>query len=98
VYQKLLSSFRIVACSDGRQHNNRGMLFSVRSVQTCYKKDNLSNELAVRQSPAGKNMDREAKNIVSIRPQATTVKDTLDGEHLVRAVMICRVYELATAL
>jgi hypothetical protein len=78
----------------GLQHNNRGMLssarsakqqlnsnritvFSVRSVPTCYK-DNLSNELVVRQSPAGKNVDKEAEDIVGIRRKATTGKVTSD--------------------
>jgi pyrimidine operon attenuation protein/uracil phosphoribosyltransferase len=37
--------------------------------------DNLSNELVVRQSPAGKKVSTEAEEIVGIRHQATT------GEH-----------------
>jgi hypothetical protein len=38
--------------------------------------DSWSNELAVRHSPAGKNMSKEATDIVGIRHQATTGEDT----------------------
>jgi hypothetical protein len=38
--------------------------------------DNWSNELGVRQMPAGKNMSTEAEDIVGIRHQATTGEDT----------------------
>jgi hypothetical protein len=37
--------------------------------------DSLSNELVVRQLPAGKNMSMEAEEIVEIRHQATTGED-----------------------
>jgi hypothetical protein len=37
--------------------------------------DNLSNELLVRQSPAGTNVSTEAEDIVGIRHRATTVED-----------------------
>jgi hypothetical protein len=37
--------------------------------------DSSSNELVVRQSPAGKNMSTEAEDIVGIRHQVTTGED-----------------------
>jgi hypothetical protein len=37
--------------------------------------DSWSNELAVRQSPADKNVSTEAEKIVEIRHQATTDED-----------------------
>jgi hypothetical protein len=47
-------------------------VFSVQSVPRCYKQDNWSNELGVRQSPAGKNMSTEAEDIAATRQKATT--------------------------
>jgi hypothetical protein len=47
-------------------------MFFVRSVPRCYKQDSWSNELVVRQSPAGKNVSMEAEDVVGIHPQATT--------------------------
>jgi hypothetical protein len=38
--------------------------------------DSWSNELVVRQSPAGKNVSTEAEDIIGIRHQATTGEDT----------------------
>jgi hypothetical protein len=73
-------------------------VFSVRSVPRCYKQGKWRNELFMRQSPAGKNMSLEAEDIVEIRHQATTGEDTADWEDLVRAVVNCRVCELAIAL
>jgi hypothetical protein len=70
-------------------------VFSVRSVPRCYKQDSWSNELVVRQSPAGKNVSTEAEDIVGIHHQATTGEDTAD---LLRAVVNCRVCELPIAL
>jgi hypothetical protein len=52
-------------------------VFSVRSVPICNKRDSWSNELVVRQSPAGKNVRPEAGDIVEIRHQATTGEDRL---------------------
>jgi hypothetical protein len=37
--------------------------------------DSWSNELVVRQSPAGKNVSTEAEDIVGIRRKATTCGD-----------------------
>jgi hypothetical protein len=56
-------------------------LFSLLSVPKCYKQDSQlrvnswSNELAVRQLPAGINMSTEAEVIVGIYHQETTGKD-----------------------
>jgi hypothetical protein len=47
----------------------------VRSVPICYKQGSGSNELVVRQSPAGKNVSTEAEDIVEIRHQATAGED-----------------------
>jgi hypothetical protein len=58
--------------------NNRGMLFSVRSVPRCYKQGRWSNGLVVGQSPAGRNVSTEAEDIVGIRHQATIGEDTAD--------------------
>jgi hypothetical protein len=44
--------------------SNRGMVFSVWSVPRCYKQDNWNNDLVVRQSPAGKNVNTETEYIV----------------------------------
>jgi hypothetical protein len=41
--------------------------------------DSWSNELVVRQSPAGKNVSKEAEGTVGIRPQATTGGDSKLG-------------------
>jgi hypothetical protein len=79
-------------------NSNRGTVFSVRSVPRRHKQDNWSNELVVGQSPAGKNVSTEADDIVRIRHQATTGEDTSDWEDVLRAVVKCRVYELAIAL
>jgi hypothetical protein len=49
---------------------NRGTAFSVRSVPRCYKQDSCCNELIVRQSATGKNLNTEADDIVGIRQQA----------------------------
>jgi hypothetical protein len=40
----------------------------------------------------------EAENIVEFRHQATTDEDAADWEDIVRAVMNCRVCDLAIAL
>jgi hypothetical protein len=50
------------------------------------------------QSTAGKNVSMEAGNIVEIRHQAKTGEETADREDLVRAVVNCRVCEIAIAL
>jgi hypothetical protein len=51
----------------------------VRSVPWCYKQDKWRiNNLLMGQSPAGKNVSLEAEDIVEIRRQATTGKDTAD--------------------
>jgi hypothetical protein len=50
-------------------------VFSVQSFLICYKQDSWSNELAVRQSPAGKNVSMEAEDIVVICRQVTTGQD-----------------------
>jgi hypothetical protein len=63
------------------------------SVPKCYKQDNWSNELVVRQSPGGKIVI-----IVTIRHQATTGEDTADSEDVVRAVINYKMCELAIAL
>lgn len=49
----------------------------------------------MRQSPASKNVNTEAENIVGIRYQATTGVDTADCEDLVLAVANCTLGELA---
>jgi hypothetical protein len=54
----------------------------VLSILRCYKQNNQlgvdswSNELVVRQAPAGKNLSTEGEDIVDIRQQATTGEDT----------------------
>jgi hypothetical protein len=48
---------------------------SKRSVSRSYKQDNSSNELVVGYSPADKNINTEAEDIVGIRHQATTGED-----------------------
>jgi hypothetical protein len=55
-----------------QQNSERGMMFSVRSVSRCYKQYNWNSELIVGQSPAGKNLSMEAKDIVGIRHKART--------------------------
>jgi hypothetical protein len=57
-------------------------VLSARFVPRCYKQDSWSNELIVGQSPAGKNVSTEAEDIVGIRQQATTGKDTVEGGDL----------------
>jgi hypothetical protein len=71
-------------------------VFPVQSVARYYK-DSWSNELSVGQSPAGKNVGTEEKDIVGIRHQAIT-EDKADREDLARAVVNCTVCELAIAL
>jgi hypothetical protein len=56
-------------------YSDRENVVSVRSVARFYKQDSWSNELVVRQSPAGKNASTEAYDIVGIRRQATTGED-----------------------
>jgi hypothetical protein len=53
-------------------YNNTETMFFVWSMPRCYKQDTWSNELVVRQSPAGKNVNMEAEDIVAIRHQAMT--------------------------
>jgi hypothetical protein len=74
------------------------VVFAVRSVPRCYKQDSWSSELVVRQSPAGKNVSTEGEDIVWIRYRATIGEETADRGDLVRAVVNCRVCELAIAL
>jgi hypothetical protein len=62
-------------CAAAIGNNNRGTVFSVRSVPRCYKLDSWSNKLIVRQSPAGKNLSTEAEDIVGIHHQAVTGED-----------------------
>jgi hypothetical protein len=64
----------------------------------CYKQNNWSNEFVVGQSSAGKNVNMEAEDIVGIRNKAKTGEDTAEWEDLVRAVVNCRVRELAITL
>jgi hypothetical protein len=59
-------------------NSNRGTVFSVRSVPTCYKQENWSNELVVAQSPTGKNVSTEAEDVVGNRHKETTSVDTTD--------------------
>jgi hypothetical protein len=49
-------------------------MLSVRSPLKCYKQESWSNELVVRQAPAGKDVSTEAEDSVGIRHQATTVE------------------------
>jgi hypothetical protein len=58
--------------------SNRGTMLSVLSVPRCYKQDNWTNELVVRQSPAGKHVSTEAEDIVGARHHTTTAKDITD--------------------
>jgi hypothetical protein len=60
--------------------------------------DSWSKQLVVEQLQAGKNVSMEAEDIAGIRHQATSGEDTADWEDFVRAVVNCRLYELATAL
>jgi hypothetical protein len=48
--------------------SNRGKVFSMRSVNRCYKQDIWGNELVVGQSSAGKNVHTEAENTVGPSP------------------------------
>jgi hypothetical protein len=41
----------------------------------CYKQDSWGNELIVKQSPASKNMNTEAENIIRIRQEAMIGED-----------------------
>jgi hypothetical protein len=59
-------------------NSNRGMVSSVPSMPRCYKQDSWSNEFAVRQSPASKNVNMEAEDDVGIHHQSTTGEDTAD--------------------
>jgi hypothetical protein len=54
----------------------------------------------VRQSPASKDVNTEAEEATAFgnRYQATTGEDTADWEDLVRAVVNCRVCEIAITL
>jgi hypothetical protein len=58
--------------------NNRGMVFSIRSMPKCFKQDNWSSELVVGQLPASKNVTMEAEDTVEIHHQATTGEDIVD--------------------
>jgi hypothetical protein len=79
-------------------NGNRGTVFYVRSVLSCYKQDIWSNELVVGQSIAAKNVSTEAEDIVRIREEATTGEDIADLEELINAVVNWRVCKLAIAL
>jgi hypothetical protein len=70
----------------------------VQSVPRSYKWDSWNNELVMGQPPAGKIVSTVAKDMVGIHHQATIREDTADSENLLRAVMNCRVYELAIAI
>jgi hypothetical protein len=59
-------------------NGNRGTVFSVWSISRCYKQDSWSNELALRQLPASKNMSMEAGEIIGIRYQEMTGEDMAD--------------------
>jgi hypothetical protein len=50
-----------------------------------------SNELVVRQSPAGKNVSTKAEDITEICHQATTGEVTAGREDLVCPLVICEV-------
>jgi hypothetical protein len=58
----------------------------------------LRPQLLVGQSPASKDVSREAEDIVGICHKATTDEDTADCEELVRDVGNCSVCELVIAL
>jgi hypothetical protein len=64
------------------ENSNRVTVFSVRSMPRCYKQDSWSNVLAVRKSPAGKNLSTKVDDIIRIRHQATTVKTLQTGKTL----------------
>jgi hypothetical protein len=57
-------------------------------------------ELVVRQSPASKNVNKEAEEATALEAVTgrQTGKDTAGWEDLVRAVVNCRVCELALAV
>jgi hypothetical protein len=44
-------------------NSNRRIVFSVQSMPRCYKQDNWSNELVVRQSLTSKDMNMEAEKV-----------------------------------
>jgi hypothetical protein len=67
------------------------------SMPTC-KQESWSNELVLRQSPAGKNVSTEAVDVVGNRHQATTGEKTAHCQGLIRAVVNCRVCELDITL
>jgi hypothetical protein len=67
--------------------------FIIRTVsEGQLRADSLRNELAVRQSPAGKNVSTEAEDIVGIRDQATASEDTAGLEDPMCPIVICEVY------
>jgi hypothetical protein len=61
-----------------QSNSNRGTVFSVWSVPGYYKQENWSNELVLGQSPASKNVNMGAEDIVRIRYQATTGENAAD--------------------
>jgi hypothetical protein len=63
------------------------MVFSVRAVLRCYQQDSWSNELVVRQSPAGTNVSTEAEDIVETRHQTTISEDIANWEDFMCAVV-----------
>jgi hypothetical protein len=75
--------------------SRRGTVFSVWSVPRCFKQE---KSRVVGQSPVDNNVSMETEDIVGIRHQATPGEGIVDWEDLVRAVVNCRVCELALAL
>jgi hypothetical protein len=67
--------------------SNRGKVFCVRFVPRCFKQDIWSNELVVRQSSAGKNLSKEAEDVIGIRYQAVTGEDIANREDFLCAVV-----------
>jgi hypothetical protein len=55
--------------------SNRGMVFTVWPVRTCYEQGSWNSELVILQTPASKNVSMEIENIGGIHHPATTGED-----------------------
>jgi hypothetical protein len=75
------------ASQQTRTQQSNGVLYAVRA-EILYKQDSWSNELAVGQSLASKNVSTETEDIVEIRHQASTAEDSR-LKRFVRAVVNC---------
>jgi hypothetical protein len=65
------------------------MMFSTQYIPRCYRQEKFRVQLVG---------GTEAENIVGIRNQETTGKETADWENLLRDVMNCRVWIIASSV